>query len=241
MRPDRRPKFYRFDALTDALLSRDFQVHTLWTDGKGTVREVLQKASDRKVREIAFTEHARHTSTYYPEFFAEIDREAEDFPDLTVYRGFEVKITDFDGNLDISDDMRAKAEIILASVHSFPLRDGSGVISPKTVGAAEATRTERDLSLGAIRAGKGDVMSHPGGMSMRFHGGFPLEYYEELLDAIRHTDMAFEFNHSYHAPILPELVALVRQYNPLVSIGSDVHDLDTMGRCRDALQDLLRK
>lgn len=238
MRAERGPTFHRFDALTEDLISRDFQVHTNWTDGKGTVREVLEKARECKIDQIAFTEHARHTSTYYPAFFEEVDREAERFHDITVYRGFEVKIRDFNGGLDISDDMRASAEIVLASVHSLPTED-HGVMHAKNVSRETAIETELRLSLGVVRAGGADVLSHPGGMSCRFHGGFPMEYYDEILTAISPTDMAFEINYSYHASFMSDLLTLVSKHNPIVSIGSDVHDLDTMGRCRDALRALL--
>lgn len=239
MQTEQRPRFHRFSELTGERLSAEYQIHTNWTDGAGTVREVLEAARAADLKEIAFTEHARHNSTYYPEFFQEIERERQAFADLTVYRGFEVKVVDFDGTLDISDEMRAAADIVLASVHSFPGRDGGGVIRPRDVPRAQAHRIERDLSLGVIARASADVLSHPGGMSMRFHGGFPMEYFDDLLAAIRGTDMAFELNHSYHAPIFDDLVALIRAHDPLVSIGSDVHALTSMGACRDALKRVL--
>jgi len=222
MRAEPTPTFPRFDDLNAALLSREFQIHTTWTDGEGSVHEVLDAARARGLREIAFTEHARHTSTYYPDFFAEIDEAARAFPDLTVFRGFEVKIVDFEGALDISSSMRAQAEIILASVHSLPQPAG-GVIHPREMDARKTCQIELDLSLGVIAAGSADVLSHAGGMSMRFHQGFPLESYEAILAAICTTDMAFEMNYSYHAPVFGELITLVQRYNPRVSVGSDVH------------------
>lgn len=230
-----RPRFFRFSELSADNVSRDFQVHTVWTDGKGTVREILQIARDRGIRELSFTEHARRTSDYYPDFFAEIDREAAAFRDIVVYRGFEVKIVDFAGALDINEAMRARAEIVLASVHSFPAPDGAGVVSPAALPRAEAQRIERDLSLGAIAARNADVMSHPGGMSMRFHGEFPIEFLEELIIASKASGIAFEINHSYHAPIFDDLLNLLAKHDPVISIGSDAHDLESIGKCRDAL------
>jgi putative hydrolase len=221
-------------------VSRDFQVHTNWTDGQGTVSETISAAKNAKLKEIAFTEHARHTSTYYNDFFAEIEREAIKEPLLDIYKGFEVKIIDYKGTLDISDDMRACADIVLASVHSFPGPSRDTPIPPRMVSHEESIEIETALSLGVIEAESADVLSHPGGMSVRFHGSFPLKNYDRLLSAIKGSSVAFEINYSYHTSILTDLLKLVEKHDPLISIGSDVHALDTMGACRDALTEILK-
>ena len=67
-----RPEFVRFRDLTPELVNRDFQVHTVATDGRGTVRELINLAEEIGLGEMAFTEHVRKTSTYFGEFAAEV-------------------------------------------------------------------------------------------------------------------------------------------------------------------------
>ena len=84
--------FPRFSELNSNNVLRDLQIHTNWTDGESSVKDLLEQADRVGLKEIGFTEHARHNSTYYPEFFDEIDLYAEEFPNLVAYKGFEVKI-----------------------------------------------------------------------------------------------------------------------------------------------------
>jgi putative hydrolase len=228
-----RPAFFHFSELTAANANRDFQVHTNWTDGEAPIAAVLQKAVDCQLREIAFTEHARATSTYYPEFFSEIIREKQQFPLLAVYAGFEVKVIDDRGTLDITDSMREEADIILGSVHGI---DGKPAVQHPREHAIER---EFALASAIVRHSGADVLSHPGGMCLRTYGHFPLHYFEELMVLSRKHGVAFEINWSYHRSVLGDLIPLLKRYDPIVSIGSDVHRLADMGACRNLLRTVL--
>jgi putative hydrolase len=234
----KRPVFYRFSEATSENINRDFQIHTRLTDGEGEIVEVLDQAIACGLAEIAFTEHARHTSTYYPEFFAEIDNLAENYADLTVFRGFEVKLTDTQGSLDISADMRAQAGIILASVHGLP-RKNHPPAPARDFSEKEANRIEFETSMGLLQNGKADVLSHCGGMSLRTFGKFPFSCFDELIAETAKTDIAFEINSSYHSDCLDILLPLLQKYNPLISVGSDVHKLSSLAECRDKMQEIL--
>ena len=237
----RAPRFVRFGALDASTMNRDFQTHTAWTDGRNSVAEMLAAAADRGLAEFAFTEHARASSSYWPAFFAEIDAEARHHPTLRVFRGFEVKIVDESGTLDISDDMRAAADLVLGSVHSFP---GSSVkdadrVNARALGAEETHRREFALAKAFVQRQCGAVLSHPGGMSLRTFGTFPLAYFDELLALCAQLDVPFEINSSYHRDVLRDLVPLLRRHDPLISIGSDAHSAADVGACRDLLRGVL--
>lgn len=238
LRPARKPTFVRFSQLTRENSNRDFQVHTALTDGEGTVQEVLDRARGVGLAELAFTEHARATSSYYPSFFSEIDNLALGTSGLTVYRGFEVKVLDRSGALDMSPDMRAAADLVLASVHSFPAGNGK-VAAASTFSKEEAYEIEFMLAAAAIERGQADVLSHAGGMCLRNFGSFPWRYLEELVTLAAKREMAFEINTSYHSDILDRLLPLLERHDPLVSVGSDVHRLEELGRCRDRLRQVL--
>jgi len=79
------------------------------------------------------------------------------------------------------------------------------------------------------RSDEFDILGHPGGMSLRFHGEFPTEYFEEIIiNCVKHN-IAFDINYSYHSNIINQLKPLFVKYNPLVSIGSDAHIADSVG------------
>lgn len=237
-RAPRKPKFPHFSELTHANVNRDFQVHTNLTDGEGTIAEVLRRARDVELAEIAFTEHARASSNYYVDFFREIDTHDARTPEVTVYRGFEVKALDAAGTLDISPEMRAAADIVLGSVHSFPL-DNGGVAPASEFAEEKAREIEFGLARGIVENGGADVLSHAGGMCLRTFGRFPMELMDQLVALAARGDIAFEINVSYHATILDELLPILARHDPLVSVGSDAHRLADIGTCRDALRESL--
>ena len=233
------PTFYHFSELELNNIQRDFQVHTNWTDGEGSINDVLLSADKAGISEIAFTEHARSSSTYYPDFFLEVDRYLLEFESLKVYRGFEIKILNNEGLLDMTKDMYSSADLILGSVHSFPLPSGD-VANVRNFSEKDAWDIEFNLAKSIVTKSKADVLSHAGGMCIRAFNSFPMEYFDELIYLCSQNNCPFEINASYHFGIIDNLIELLEKYNPLVSIGSDAHKINEIGLCRDLLLDRLK-
>jgi putative hydrolase len=238
VRAPRKPSFCRFSELSWDAINIDFQVHTNWTDGQCTVAQILDRAMELELSALTFTEHARYTSDYYPDFFAEVDECAAERPEITVYRGFEIKILDRSGKLDISPEMRACADLVIASVHSLPTSDGGRAMA-REFARDEAARLEFELARGMLERQTADVLSHAGGMSLRTFGAFPDDYMEELVSLAARTGVVFEINSSYHSDSLETLLPILDRFDPKVSISSDVHRLDELGVCRDQLRRML--
>ncbi len=228
-----RPHFVRFNDLAPAHVNRDLQVHTVATDGQATISEMIKRAEKLCLDEIAFTEHVRRTSKYFPVFAAEV-REAREKTRVRVYVGLETKADDDRGTLDASPETLSEAEIVLGSVHRFPGGQGR-LVEARQLGYKEAAERELTLALGLLRHAPIDVLSHPGGMCQRAFGKFPVEFFEELMRVSMERCIAIEINISYTQD-LDNFLALCRKVNPFVSVGSDAHRLGDLGSCRDALR-----
>lgn len=231
-----RPTFVRMSQVDRAWVNRDYHMHTRYTDGKASVAETIARCEALGLAEIAFTEHVRKDSTWFPRFAAEV-REAGARAKLKVLVGCEARISSFEGALDISEEIRGLCDVVLASVHRFPGPDGKPVAFSSVPKRTFATIEQR-LALAFVRRGGADVLAHPGGMSLRYAEGFPDEYYEALMRACRDAGIAIEFNASYMRDF-SRFHALARRIDPLVSVGSDAHDLAELGVCRDRLSALL--
>jgi putative hydrolase len=231
-----RPTFSRYRDLDLAALNVEYQVHTSQTDGEATVRDVLAAARQKELRAIAFTEHVRKDTAWFPQFADEIGRARNDFLDLTVYVGCETKAVDWRGSLDVSDGILDACEIVLGSVHRFP--DGRGGYDDfKALSPDETAHIELELSLGMLRYAPIDVLAHPGGMYQRRYGAFPERYFREMMLASLERNIAIEINTSYLVDV-EAFLRLCGEINPYVSIGSDAHKLEELGRCRDLLLSL---
>jgi putative hydrolase len=228
------PKFVRFLDLSPSTVNVDFQVHTSQTDGDGAVRDVLEAARRRSVSAIAFTEHVRKDTNWFPQFADEILIASADYPEIRIYVGCETKALDASGLLDVSDQIYDRCDIVLGSVHRFPNGSG-GYLDFREMSAKQTADMEFELALGMLRGGRIDVLSHPGGMYERRYGAFPERYFRELMIEALKSETAVEINSSYLFDP-GSFLRLCAEINPIVSIGSDVHKLDEMGRCRDMLR-----
>ncbi|MCK4784915.1 MAG: PHP domain-containing protein [Desulfobacteraceae bacterium] len=211
-------------------------LHTNFTDGKASIAQVIRRAEELGLTEIAFTEHVRADSDWFPRFVDEIRRLAETST-VRVLVGAEVRITDFEGSLDISSAIRRQCDIILGSVHRFPGKNGQ-CLNFADIPKDEFADIEYRLSLGLIQQGSADVLAHPGGMSSRYLGGFPDDLYLSLMAEAKRSGMAIEINSSYIKDF-KKYLSLLEKTDPYISIGSDVHLLSQLGECQNRLKEIL--
>lgn len=99
-------------------------VHSTFSDGRATIRDMVQRAHDLGYAWIGISDHSR--SAYYAgglsikdlkRQFDEIDELNRAFPEMTVFKGIESDILP-DGSLDYPDDILRQFDFVIASIHS---------------------------------------------------------------------------------------------------------------------------
>jgi len=105
-------------------LQGDVHMHTVETDGRNTIEEMAEAAKERGYKYMAITDHSKNLA-----FANGLDdkravahiqkiREAnERIGGIKIFAGIEVDIL-ADGDLDLSDDVLAQMDLVIASVHS---------------------------------------------------------------------------------------------------------------------------
>ena len=227
-----KPYFKRFTSLTPSDYLSDHHIHSTWTDGEGNVREIIEKARDAGLSQVAVTDHVRACSKYGFEYEKEIRQLSKEY-DFEVLVGFEAKVADYNGRLDISEQYRGLADFVIGSVHSIPVKTKSRIVFQKTdtFSRGKLQELEYQLSLAIIKNGQADILGHPGGMSLALHGNFDLGLMEEIIKICSCSNTAFEVNSRYHKDIIDWILKKLKQYNPLVSFSSDAHNLSQIGSC----------
>ncbi|MDF1874435.1 PHP domain-containing protein [Sulfurimonas sp. SAG-AH-194-I05] len=228
--------FPRFNTLTKNDLKVDFHLHSTWTDGKNTVEEIIQTAKEYGLHSIAITDHIREESTYFEAYKKEIDRLNSE-SDMNIYVGFEAKISDFVGNIDVKKEEAEAADIAVVSVHRYPLGNRLYTASEFTKNIAQ--EIEFELSIAALKGGGFNVLGHPGGMSLTHFKEFPLDFYEEIITECIKNEIAFDLNGRYHQHQIDILYPLLQKHNPFVAIGTDSHNINRMGRWNKDLQEYI--
>lgn len=218
--------FPKFNELNDNSLNVDFHLHSTWTDGKQSVEEIFEYAQKKGLRAIAITDHIRKESTYFEDYKKLINSLKNTKNGCDIYCGFEAKVLDFNGNIDVKKDIISQSDIAIVSVHRFPL--GKNLYNAIEFKKNIAQEIEIELSLAAIKTGGFNVMGHPGGMCLRYFKEFPKKFLEKIILACKANEIAFDLSGSYHRNVLSDLAPLLEKHNPHISIGSDSHSIDTM-------------
>lgn len=223
--PSRSPLRHTTYADIDRTTPTDYHNHTTWTDGTASSVDMASAAAAAGIREMLFSEHIRRTSTYFPDFAAEI--RALRVPGLAAFVGCEAKILDTSGTLDMPPAVQDMCDAIVGSVHSPPKPDGTSG-SWKDYSPEEALRTELALALAIVQKSRAHIIGHPLGMVItKFH----LQPREELLTIARAcaaSGKAFELNPRYC--LEPEImIEIATTAECKVNIGSDAHFTDAVG------------
>jgi putative hydrolase len=233
-----KPKFPRYRDLDASSVNVEFQLHTNWTDGEASIAAVFATAQARELSAIAFTEHVRKETDWFAGFAKEVRKTAGAFSGMRAYVGCETKAMDVMGSLDVTDEILDACDIVLGVVHRFP--DGKGgYLDFKAMSPEHVAELECELSIGMINGAPIDVLGHPGGMYQRRHGAYPPRLFRSMMQAAEKRDVAIEINSSYLVD-MPAFLGLCAEINPRVSVGSDAHKLEEIGRCRGLVKEALK-
>ncbi len=175
----------RLPALVEAgQLRGDLHMHTTWSDGRDSVREMAEACRDRGYAYMAITDHSQAvtvarglTPERLREQWGEIDQAREEVEGIRILKGCEVDILK-DGSLDLPDEILEELDIVLVAVHSHFDLD-------------QATQTERILS--ALRHPLVDILVHPTGRLINRREPYPVDMEAVLQGALEHG-VAVELN-----------------------------------------------
>ncbi|AEA46429.1 PHP domain-containing protein [Archaeoglobus veneficus] len=193
----------------------DLHIHSAYSDGQGTIEEIVRKAKERRIKVIAITDHSIEHPRGLTEGKAkrrqeEIERARAKY-DIEVLSGVECGIGS-DGEIILPD---FKFDIIIASIHEC--------LPPEEY--------YRRIEL-CIKKHDFDVLGH-------FHSSI-FDSYEriperdaEILDLLSEHDIALEINTTHRAPPL-DLLNAERKLK--YSIGSDAHSLSRVGDVKWAIE-----
>ena len=213
----------------------DFHLHTNHTDGTADTQAMADSALASGIATMLFSEHVRHTSTYYPGFVSEIRQLNKD--GLRAHVGVETKVLNLGGELDCSPEIASLCDAIVGSVHSPPA-DSGGSWSNMAPEAAE--ELEFELAMAIVTRSKAHILGHPMGMAVNRFGLKPLGRLAELASACRESGKAFELNTRYCSSP-GEWVDIVRAAGCKVSFGSDAHRVQDVGSAWRLFRELAGK
>ena len=204
-------------------LQGDVHMHTVETDGKNTIEEMAEAAKARGYKYMAITDHSKNLAFANglddKRAIAHIQRirdANEKIDGIKIFAGIEVDIL-ADGDLDLSDDVLAQMDLVIASVHSVFNQE-------------PAKMTDRLLK--AIANPNTSIIGHPTGRLQLRRDAYHFEMDAVLTSAAKHK-VAMELN-SYPDRLDLNDVHLrqAKQKGVKVVINTDSHHTSHLDKIR---------
>lgn len=197
-------------------LRGDCHMHSTWSDGGATLETMVRTARDLGHEYVVATDHSARLTIAHGlseerlvSQLAEVTKLNEELDPFRVLSGMEVDIFE-DGTLDLADDMLARLDVVVASVHS-----------KLKMPAPEMTRR----MVTAIANPHVDILGHMTNRKVSGTGRPPSEFDAEIVfAACAQFDTAVEINCRPERQDPPEeLLELAVEWDCYISINTDAH------------------
>ncbi len=191
--------------------------HSTWSDGRNSIEEMARAALARGYQYLALTDHSQSlgvagglTAERLQQQRREIDEVQARVPNIRLWQGSEVEVR-ADGTLDFPDEILARLDYVVASVHTGLRQD-------------RETLTRR--ALGAIRNPYVKQLAHPTGrlLPRREGGDFDME---AIIRAAAETGTFLEVNAAPERLDLPDThIRRAIELGAKLIINCDAHHVD---------------
>lgn len=225
----------------------DYHTHTIHSHGKGTIRQNVESAIQKGLREIAICDHGpshmgfgvKHKN--FAKIKAEIDKLNSEYKEIKILMGVEANIVSYDGDIDVDEDITKLLDILLVGFH-FGARPSSigdayrmYVLNYMGRFSKSAAKKARELNTNAVIAAinrhKIDLITHPGAK-------VDIDT-KKLARAAASRGTALELNASHHMLSLDYLkIAMTEDVKFM--INSDAHTPEDVGKVDSAVDRALK-
>jgi DNA polymerase (family 10) len=193
----------------------DLHIHSNFSDGTNSIREIKNEASFKNYTFIAITDHSQSlkiargvSKEKLLKEFEIIDKINMDGDEPVLLKGIEAEIN-MDGTLDVEMDLEKKFDIIIGALHAFS--------------QTNYENTERVKK--AIESGLINVIAHPTGRIIHVREAMPLNF-DEISKAASKNRVTLEINLFPNRIDLSSGLVKEARRNGLkyFSIGTDAHN-----------------
>ncbi len=196
----------------------DLHIHSNYTDGKASIKEMALAALDMGYEYIAITDHSKHLTVAKGldeerilKQFEEIERLNKEL-DIVILKGIECDILE-DGSLDLPDSILERLDIVLGAVHfKFNL--------------SKSEQTKRVIK--AMKNPYFNVLAHPTGRVIGHRNAYEIDM-DEIIKAAKGEGVVLEINAQPERLDLNDVLAKTAKENGnLFAISTDSHDVESL-------------
>ncbi|MBW4829566.1 MAG: PHP domain-containing protein [Clostridiaceae bacterium] len=227
----------------------DYHTHTIYSHGKGTIRDNVEEAFKKGLKEIAICDHGPGHFTYgikredIGKMRKEIDELNKEFQPkgLKILLGVEANIIRYDGTIDVDDEIIGFLDILLLGYHFGALpetfKDGYKlyILNFLSKRIPKMRKKVMDMNTSALIKAMDrypiDIITHPGS-----------KVYvdiKRLARKAKEKDIALEINSS-HSHLTVEEIELALEEDVYFYINSDAHSPEKVGNLENGIERALK-
>lgn len=192
----------------------DLHLHSKYSDGVFTIKEMAEAAKERGYEYIAVTDHSKSLTIAsgmsiqeLKKQLKEIDEINEELADFRIFKGVEVDILK-NGELDFEDQLLKELDFVIASIHS-------------NFNLSQKEMTERMIK--AIKNPYVNLIAHPRGRLLGGREEYALDL-KKVIQAAAENNTALEINSSpQRLDLNAEWARKAKKAGAKISINTDAH------------------
>ncbi|MFQ5910813.1 MAG: PHP domain-containing protein [Thermoplasmata archaeon] len=203
----------------------DVHIHSDFSDGLDSPREIVEHAISRDFDSICITDHITFAADWMEGFFDEIEGLKKEFSDrIEVLSGVEAKVLDLSGRIDADPRRVSRADFVFAAIHMVPRTKGFMPRSKIRKYKTEALENW-SVSMKAVLSNRAaNIIAHPGNIMKSNMVEIPRYLKEEIAILAGRSGKMFEHNLKYGVPDEEFRSLLLSEGVPILP-GSDAHSI----------------
>ncbi|GGD03058.1 DNA polymerase/3'-5' exonuclease PolX [Pontibacillus salipaludis] len=193
----------------------DLHMHSAWSDGAQSIREMAERAKEKGYEYIAITDHSKYLRVAngldedrLRKQREEIQKVNETMDDFHIFAGIEMDILP-DGSLDFSNDFLEEMDFVIASIHSN-FNQPKETIMKRLQTALECPHVH--------------LIAHPTGRLIGRRDGYDVDI-DQLIKGAKETNTALELNaNPNRLDLAASYIRKAQEEGVRIAINTDAHN-----------------
>ncbi|MGB9813686.1 MAG: PHP domain-containing protein [Thermovenabulum sp.] len=225
------------------ILFADFHTHTIYSHGRGTVRENVYSAVKKGLKAVGISEHGPNNIGVgtnirdFEKIKKEIEELKKEIKGIDILFGCEANVISLEGDLDIPEELLNEMDYVMVGLHpqiwGKSLKDTYHLLIENYIAKKLPSRLTKVMEqntralINAIERYKVDIITHPG-----LH--MPIDT-KILAKKAAEKGTALEIN-AGHNHTTVNYIKIAKEQGVKFAIGSDAHEPDRVGDLKQAIK-----